>query len=49
MLEKSSFQINGESINLRSGDLTEKIKIKTTRTVVKIMIIAFLSEILFKI
>ena len=37
----------GDSITFRSGDLTEKIKAKTTRMVPKITIITFLSEILF--
>tara|TARA_Y100000991_G_scaffold195953_1_gene165564 strand:- start:438 stop:590 length:153 start_codon:yes stop_codon:yes gene_type:complete len=47
MVEKSSFHIIGDSMTLRSGDLTEKIKAKTTKIVTKIIIITFLSEILF--
>tara|TARA_Y100000994_G_scaffold246158_1_gene248969 strand:+ start:998 stop:1174 length:177 start_codon:yes stop_codon:yes gene_type:complete len=45
--EKSSFHIIGESITFLSGDLTEKIKVKTTKIVTNIMINTFLSEILF--
>ena len=47
MLEKSSFQIIGESITFFSGDFTEKIKANTKRIVIKIIIITKLSEILF--
>jgi len=37
----------GESITFLSGDLTEKMKAKTTIIVPNITIITFLSEILF--
>tara|TARA_Y100000739_G_scaffold149102_1_gene128601 strand:- start:337 stop:519 length:183 start_codon:yes stop_codon:yes gene_type:complete len=47
MEENSSFHIIGESIIFLSGDFTEKMKAKTTRTVLKITIITFLSEMLF--
>ena len=47
IFEKSSFHIIGESINFLSGDLTEKIKAKTNKTVIKIIISTNLSEILF--
>ena len=37
----------GDSITFLSGDLTEKIKAKTTKTDNNITIITFLSDILF--
>ena len=46
-LEKSSFHIIGDSITFLSGDLTEKIKAKTTKIVAKMAMMTFLSEILF--
>ena len=46
MLEKSSFQIMGESITFLSGDFTENIKPNTKRIVIKIIVITNLSEIL---
>ena len=47
ILEKSSFQIIGESIIFLSGDFTEKTKKNTKRMVIKIIIITNLSETLF--
>jgi len=47
MVENSPFQIIGDSITFLSGDFTEKIKAKTIIIVPKIIIIRFLSEILF--
>tara|TARA_B100000475_G_scaffold5471_1_gene5069 strand:- start:168 stop:323 length:156 start_codon:yes stop_codon:yes gene_type:complete len=47
MVENSSFHIMGDSITFLSGDLTEKMKAKTTMIVNKITIIIFLSDILF--
>ena len=47
MLEKSSFQIIGESIIFLSGDFTEKAKKKTKRIVIEIIVITNLSEMLF--
>ncbi len=46
-MEKSPFHNIGDSISLLSGDLTEKMKAKTTKIVTKRTIITFLSEILF--
>ena len=47
VLEKSSFQIIGESITFVSGDFTEKIKANTKRIVINIIVTTNLSEILF--
>ena len=47
ILEKSSFQIIGDSITFLSGDFTEKIKAKTKKIVTRRIKIKFLSEILF--
>tara|TARA_Y100000813_G_C23859265_1_gene210320 strand:+ start:65 stop:247 length:183 start_codon:yes stop_codon:yes gene_type:complete len=47
ILEKSSFHIIGDSITFLSGDLTEKVKPKTNRIVIKRIIRTNLSEILF--
>lgn len=47
MEEKSSFQMIGDSITFLSGDLTVKMKVNTTIIVPNIIIITFLSEILF--